>query len=123
MLRLPVGTRRNSDLFGQNLIQLQNSLKDIDYIIIYEYSLIGQVMFGWIDNRCKQSTGLKDQLFGGKSIVLVDDPGQLPPVADEPLYHIRPSCSIAEQGNLAYQGCYAKCKSQSSGSRYRSNTV
>ena len=54
------------------------------------------------DRRCRQATGLKDSLFGGKSIILICDPGQLPPVADQPLYHERPSNPMAEQGYLAH---------------------
>lgn len=59
-------------------------------------------MLAWIDKRCRQATGLTDELFGGKSIILVGDPGQLPPVADKPLYHSNPSNSLQEQGCLAY---------------------
>ena len=59
-------------------------------------------MLAWIDKRCRQATGLTDELFGGKSIILVGDPGQLPHVADKPLYHSNPSNSLQEQGYLAY---------------------
>lgn len=64
--------------------------------------MLGQKMLAWIDKRCRQATGLTDELFGGKSIILVGDPGQLPPVADKPLYHSNPSNSLQEQGYLAY---------------------
>lgn len=64
--------------------------------------MLGQTLCGWIDRRCPQATGKTDEVFGGKSIILVGDPGQLPPVADKPLYHSRPSSSIGEQGHLAY---------------------
>lgn len=59
-------------------------------------------MLGWIDKRCRQATGLTDELFGGKSIILVGDPGQLPSVGDKPFYHSKPSTSLQEQGHLAY---------------------
>jgi hypothetical protein len=65
--------------------------------------MLGQTTIGWIDRRCRQATGLKDSLFGGKSIILIGDPAQLPPVADKPLYHDKPSNPIAEQGSLAYR--------------------
>ena len=65
--------------------------------------MLGQKMLAWIDKRCRQATGLTDELFGGKSIILVGaDPGQLPPVADKPLYHSKSSNSLQEQGYLAY---------------------
>ena len=76
-------------------------MKHINYIID-EYCMLGQTLFGWIDRRCTQATGLTHEVFGGKSIILVGDPGQLPPLADKPLYYSRPSSSIAEQGHLAY---------------------
>lgn len=56
----------------------------------------------WIDRRCRQSSGAKEELFGGKSIILIGDPAQLPPVGDKPLYHAKPSNVIGEQGYYAY---------------------
>ncbi|CAB4041229.1 ATP-dependent DNA helicase PIF1, partial [Paramuricea clavata] len=84
---------------------LQESVNNIGYIIIDEYSMLGQVTSGWIDKRCKQATGCKlcnDKVFGGKSFILTGDPGQLPPVADKPLYHARPSNAVAEHGHQVY---------------------
>ncbi|CAB3988330.1 ATP-dependent DNA helicase PIF1 [Paramuricea clavata] len=70
---------------------VRSYLGEKKYIIIDEYSMLGQTAMGWIDRRCRQATGLKDILFGGKSIILIGDPAQLPPVADKPLYHEKPS--------------------------------
>ena len=103
LLKLPVRSRGNKELTGQALVRLQTKLKDINYILIDEYSMLGQTLFGWIDKRCRQATGNCSEVFGGKSIILVGDQGQLPPVADKPLYHSRPSSSISEQGHLAYR--------------------
>ena len=36
--------------------------------------MLGQKMFAWVDKWCCQATGLTDELFGGKSIILVGDP-------------------------------------------------
>lgn len=53
-------------------------------------------MLGWIEKRYCQATGSTDERFGGKSIILVDDPDLLPPGADKPLFssvcqfHTRP---------------------------------
>ena len=82
LIQLPVGSKRNKDLNGTNPIRRQTRLKDIRYIVIDEYSMLGQTLLGWIDERCRQATGRTDELFGGKSIILVGDPAQLPPVAD-----------------------------------------
>ena len=103
LLKLPVGQKGNRDLTCQSLHRLQESLNGVDYIIIDEYSMLGQVGFGWIDRCCKQATGVFSQVLGGKSLILTGDPGQLPPVADKPLYHAFPSNAIGEQGFQAYQ--------------------
>ena len=68
------------------MCRLQESVNNIRYIIIDEYSMLGQVTFGWIDKRCKQATGYNDRVFGGKSLILTGDRGQLPPVADISLF-------------------------------------
>ena len=103
LLKLPVGSRGNKNLAGQNLTRLQESLHDIDYIIIDEFSMLGQVTFGWIDRHLKQSSGLQDKLLGDKSVILCGDPAQLPPVADKPLYHVIPTNDVGEQGYLTYK--------------------
>ena len=41
LLKVPVGVKGNKDLTGQSLVRLQNTLKDISYIIIDEYSMLG----------------------------------------------------------------------------------
>ena len=102
-LKLPIGKMSQKELSGQSLSGLQNNLLSVDYIIIDEYSMLGQTTLGRIDRSCRQATGSKDKLFGGKSLILFGDPGQLPPVGDKPLYHSRPSNQIAEQGFLAYK--------------------
>ena len=102
LLKLPIGSRGDKDLTGQSLCRLQESLNNINCIIIDEYSMLGQVTFGWMDKRCKQATGYNDKVFGGKSLILTGDPGQLPPVADKPLYHAKPSNAVGEQGFQAY---------------------
>lgn len=94
VLNLPVGPRGNKDLKGQSLIRLQDRLHHIKYILIDEYSMLGKTLLGWIDKQCRQATGQQDEIFGGKSIILVGDPAQLPPVADKPLYHTKPSGPI-----------------------------
>ncbi len=102
LLKLPVGPRGKSDLTGQNFIRLQESLNNIDYIII-EYSMLDQTTFGWIDRRLKQSSGLYDKLLGRKCVILCGDPARLPPVADKPFYHTIPTNPIGKQGYLTYK--------------------
>ena len=103
LLKLPVGTRGNKDLAGESLCRLQQSLNGIRYIIIDEYSMLGQTTLGWIDKRCKQVTGNCEKILGGMSLILIGDPGQLPPVGDKPLFHAKPSSAIGEQGYQTYR--------------------
>ena len=71
-------------------------------ILIDEYSMLRQRLFGWVDKRCRQPTGKINPVFGDISIILFGDPAQLPPVADKPLYHSKPAGALGEQGYLAY---------------------
>ena len=63
--------------------------------------MLGQVTLRWIDRHCRQATGQNKQLFGGKSIISIGDPAEMPPVGDRPLVHLHPSNSIG-QGYFAY---------------------
>lgn len=64
--------------------------------------MLGQRPFEWVDKRCRQLSGANEILFGGKSIILIRDPAQLPPVSDKPLCHAKPSHPVGEQGYYAY---------------------
>ena len=46
-----------------SLCRLQESLTEVDYILIDEYSILGQVAFGRIDKRCKQATGFDNKVL------------------------------------------------------------
>ena len=103
LLKLPIGSRGRKDSTGQSLSRLQENLNGVEYITIDEYSMLGQVTFGWVDKRCKQTTACYNKLLGGKSLILFGDPGQLPPVADKPLYRAKPSNGVGEQGYQTYR--------------------
>ncbi|CAB4030044.1 Hypothetical predicted protein [Paramuricea clavata] len=49
-------------------------------------SMIGHKMLSWLDNRLRAGTGKQDIPFGGVSVILMGDFGQLPPVGDKPMY-------------------------------------
>ena len=98
LLRLSVVSRGHDELKGQSSCRLQEQLRGTVSIILDKYSMPGQVTFGWIDKRCKQVTGFHDKLFGGKSLILLGDLEQLPPVGDNLSYHAKPSNEVGEQG-------------------------
>ena len=74
-------------LQGQSLTTLQEDFKHVRYILIDEMSFLGPKLLLKIDNRLRQAFPQKQhEPFGGISIILVGDLGQLPPVMDKPIY-------------------------------------
>lgn len=102
LLKLPIGSKRQCDLKGIPLQQLQSNLENVQYLIIDEYSFVAQSLLGWIDNRCRQATGRTDMTFSGISVILVGDIAQLPPVGDKPLFHSMPKIEKQIPGFLLY---------------------
>ena len=103
LLKLPIRGRNLKDLKGPALLQLQERLSGIKYLIIDEYSVVGQNLLGWIDKRCRQGTGELDKPFGGISMILVGDIAQLPPVGDKVLYHKKPNGEVGTMGFCMYK--------------------
>ena len=62
MLKLPVGPRGEKVLTGQRLCRLQENLAEVEYILIDEYSMLGQKTFGLIDNRCKDVDAIEKDI-------------------------------------------------------------
>ena len=89
ILQLPIRGKNSHELKGDALLKLHKRLSGIQYIIIDEYSVVGQKLLGWIDRRCRQATTKNHEPFGGISIILVGDIAQLPPVGDKVLYYKR----------------------------------
>ena len=71
----------NQDLFFQEV-----KFKKIKFIVIDEFSMLSQEMFGIIDKRLRQIKKKNRELFGGLSIILTGDLGQLNPVGGSSLY-------------------------------------
>ena len=85
-LLIPISSN-NLDLNGERLKKLQKKLEGVSYLIIDEKSMVGRRMLALIDMRLRQAFPQKqNQVFGGLSVILVGDFGQLPPVRDEPMY-------------------------------------
>ena len=91
------------ELEGNRLQQLQEAMTSIKYIIIDEMSMVGRKVFGQIDRRLRQAFPHHAQeVFGGCSIMLFGDFGQLPPVMDLPLYTTDTRSELSDQGRTAY---------------------
>ena len=68
-------------------MNLQQYLKHVKYIMIDEMSFIGRNLLQNIDKRLQQAFPKNEKvIFGGRSIILVGDLGQLPPILDEIIY-------------------------------------
>ena len=102
LLNMPIRGKNSCDLKGRALTDLQIKFKDVKYLIIDEFSVIGQRMLGWIDRRLREASSLKTTVFGGFSVIFVGDFAQLPPVSDKPMYFSQPSGTISLMGFVAY---------------------
>uniref|UniRef100_A0A1X7VNV7 ATP-dependent DNA helicase n=1 Tax=Amphimedon queenslandica TaxID=400682 RepID=A0A1X7VNV7_AMPQE len=88
---------------GSNLQKMQDELSSTKYLIIDEMSMVGRKIFGMIARRLRQAFPSKSQvLFGGCSVFLFGDFGQLPPVMDLPLYTSVTRSDLSDQGYRAY---------------------
>ena len=78
-----------SPLKGNTLLELQQVWRQRKLIIIDEFSMLRQKELHFINERLKQIMCSND-LFGGLVVVLVGDPGQLPPVKGKCLWDKKP---------------------------------
>ena len=84
-LKIPIKDMR--PLQGQSLAIFQEEMRHIRYILIDEMSFLGPKLFIQIDSRLREAfPDKKTSPFGGRSIILVGDLGQLLPIKDNPLY-------------------------------------
>ena len=78
---------RPAPLKPDQLRRLQQQLKNTRYLFFDEMSMIGLRMLHTIDTRLRQIfPDQADRMFGGLTVILFGDFGQLPPVLDKPLY-------------------------------------
>ena len=95
------------DLEGERLHDMQQSLVNMEYLIIDEMSMVGMKTLGQADKRLRQVfPHHADTLLGGCSCLLFGDFGQLPPVMDLPLYTTVPRSTLSDLGSTAYQLFY-----------------
>jgi hypothetical protein len=95
-----------SPLTGSKLQELQQKFRSTTHIIIDEYSMLSQSNLAIIDKRLRQAKENHGVFFGGISIILVGDPGQLLPVGGAPLYQdlqTKNTESLASLGFICYR--------------------
>ena len=102
LLKLPIKGKRNADLEGSALTELQENFKEITHVIIDEFSVISQKTLAWINRRLKQAKGKFDVPFGGVNVILVGDLGQLPPVKGYALFNDNLNCELELEGFFIY---------------------
>ena len=95
--------RQGKNLQGQRLKDLQSSLAGVKYIIIDELSMVSQAQFAWVDRRLRQGTAVDDP-FGGISVIMTWDLGQMQPAGGSPLYKQNPTAALNGEGYATYSG-------------------
>ena len=112
LLKLPVNTPFSKDLTplnGKALVDLQNSFKNTELLIIDEMSMAGQYMLYQINKRLQEAKPHKStEPFAGVSIVLMGDFAQLPPVKDLPLFQKSGGSQFQARGRCLYYENFKK---------------
>jgi PIF1-like helicase len=90
-----------SELTAAQHIHLQGRFDGIHFVIIDEKSMIGRKMLSKVNARLGQAySETRDNYFGGSSVLLFGDFGQLPPVGDTPLYDLAPRTGPGNHAEL-----------------------
>jgi len=101
-LSLVVGRQKYSKISGRKLKDLQTRYKDTKLVLIDEFSMIKQKEILHINLRLKEIMG-NDLAFGGLAVVLIGDPGQLPPVLGDAVWTPKPKTQDGKDGLLLYK--------------------
>ena len=72
-------------LKGRTLRRLQERWKNVKLLVIDEFTMLRQKELYYIDQRLRQIMG-NHHPFGGIAVILLGDPGQLPPVGGRSLW-------------------------------------
>ena len=105
-LHLPMKEGHRKELSGRSLITLQTYFQGKQLVIIDEFTMVSQVMFYWLDQRCRQGTGNHTKEFGGLVVVLVGDPAQLPPISGTTLWDSRGIGPNTQSAKMLYNSLF-----------------
>ena len=84
-LNLPVPPRRFCDLSEASMRDFQTNYSDINILVIDEFSMLRAKELFYVSERLKQIK-CNNNTYGGMLVLLVGDPGQLPPVLGRALW-------------------------------------
>ncbi|KAK3918910.1 ATP-dependent DNA helicase [Frankliniella fusca] len=92
------------DLKGETLHLFQEKMKNVKFLIIEEFSMVGCRLFNIINRRCMQMKSSSEP-FGGLPVFMFGDLCQLPPIGDTPLYnlHVDSYKTMAYSGSLLFR--------------------
>ena len=104
LLALPVPlTSELPQMAPEALGNLQARLQGLKVLVVDEMSMVGRRFLGAIDTRLRQIFPDRHQeWFGGVSLVLLGDFGQLPPVCDLPMYSKAPGQGLSDAGKKVF---------------------
>ena len=106
---LGIELSRYQDLSPERRRTLQNNFKNTHCLFIDEMSMLGLRMLVQIDTRLREAMSEHaENPFGGLIVVLFGDFAQLPPVVDQPLYHIptQRNAPHVHQGSRLYRDTF-----------------
>ena len=107
-LGIPIGNKY-VEVKGKDLRKYQTRLKNLKFLIIDEFSMLGQKALYFVSERLKQIMA-NSTVFGGVCVILIGDPGQLPPVNQSALWIENMTHKNAETRNgcILYKG-FSEC--------------
>ena len=83
---LPVGKEKFKPLSAAVKRRLLQHMKDMDVTVVDEFSMLRQKEIYYLDQRLREIFGRPYQPFAGLVVLLIGDPGQLPPVMGNVLW-------------------------------------
>ncbi|KAJ1518875.1 hypothetical protein ONE63_011522 [Megalurothrips usitatus] len=98
LFHIPKKRNEFKPLQGEREKTLCGKFKNVKFLIIDEFSLLGSCTLAMIDARCKQATGNHMEDFGGLHVYFFGDLKQLPPVKDSALYATNHPSLLAKHG-------------------------
>ena len=101
---IPVAPGTLAPLKGEKLRTMRDKFANYKCVILDEYSMANSAMVGKINKRLQQLF-CNTKPFGGLAVILVGDPGQLPPIIGLPLWvHAQRDTEEMRNGSALYDG-------------------